>query len=341
KISDNEFVVRVNAPAKEGRANEAVIAALSGYFGIPKSRIRIALAETSSLSNALAGGWDSPETSQRYTVSLWVKPNSIIDSSVTQFKTIFGYGGAFLMGFSYQGNPAGTLTVHTVNFWYNTHENIYTLQNVWNSNEWYHIATTFDRPLKKIYVNGTLVASTSWDHELDDWWFFGAFGWQNEASFYGLIDDAAVWTKALSKEEINAVGQMGVGRAYALTGSDTDLSTAIEKLGYLMTANSSLNLNYTQSQINELIDIYTSQNASGAVIDGITWTYIAHDDPIWTGHNPGDAFTVNGVKYILLGGGLGGQPLGGGEVPEPSTVAGLLGTIILIFYRRIKKSFGF
>ncbi|MCM8790217.1 MAG: DUF167 domain-containing protein [Candidatus Omnitrophica bacterium] len=49
KISDNEFVVRVNAPAKEGRANEAVIAALSGYFGIPKSRIRIAKGHASRI----------------------------------------------------------------------------------------------------------------------------------------------------------------------------------------------------------------------------------------------------------------------------------------------------
>jgi uncharacterized protein (TIGR00251 family) len=42
KLPDGEFLVRVKAPAKEGRANDALIKALSGYFDIPKSRISIA-----------------------------------------------------------------------------------------------------------------------------------------------------------------------------------------------------------------------------------------------------------------------------------------------------------
>ena len=41
KISDSEFIVRVKAPAKEGRANDAVIAVLSEYFGRPNSRVTI------------------------------------------------------------------------------------------------------------------------------------------------------------------------------------------------------------------------------------------------------------------------------------------------------------
>jgi len=41
KIGDDEYIVRVKAPAKEGRANKAVIEALSGYFKRPKSLIAI------------------------------------------------------------------------------------------------------------------------------------------------------------------------------------------------------------------------------------------------------------------------------------------------------------
>ena len=47
KLSDNEFVVRVRQSAKEGKANEAVIGALSEYFGIAKSRIDIIKGKTS------------------------------------------------------------------------------------------------------------------------------------------------------------------------------------------------------------------------------------------------------------------------------------------------------
>ncbi|MCX5711499.1 MAG: DUF167 domain-containing protein [Candidatus Omnitrophica bacterium] len=41
RINDNEFHLKVKAPAKEGRANEAVVELLSEYFDISKSRITI------------------------------------------------------------------------------------------------------------------------------------------------------------------------------------------------------------------------------------------------------------------------------------------------------------
>jgi uncharacterized protein (TIGR00251 family) len=41
KLSDKEFIVKVRAPATEGRANEAVIEALGEYLSIPKTRISI------------------------------------------------------------------------------------------------------------------------------------------------------------------------------------------------------------------------------------------------------------------------------------------------------------
>ena len=46
KLSEKEFVVRVKAPPKEGKANEAVIKLLSGYFNIPRSMINILRGET-------------------------------------------------------------------------------------------------------------------------------------------------------------------------------------------------------------------------------------------------------------------------------------------------------
>lgn len=41
KVSDNEFILWVKAPAKEGRANEAAVELLSNYFDMAKSRITI------------------------------------------------------------------------------------------------------------------------------------------------------------------------------------------------------------------------------------------------------------------------------------------------------------
>ncbi len=44
---DRQFVVAVKEPAKEGKANRAIERALSEYFNVPVSRIRIVSGQTS------------------------------------------------------------------------------------------------------------------------------------------------------------------------------------------------------------------------------------------------------------------------------------------------------
>lgn len=41
KSAAGDLVVCVREPAREGEANEAVLASLARYFGIPKSKLRI------------------------------------------------------------------------------------------------------------------------------------------------------------------------------------------------------------------------------------------------------------------------------------------------------------
>jgi uncharacterized protein (TIGR00251 family) len=47
RTGQREFAVRVKAPAREGKANEAVIEALSEYSGCPKRMISIVSGKTS------------------------------------------------------------------------------------------------------------------------------------------------------------------------------------------------------------------------------------------------------------------------------------------------------
>ena len=47
KISENEFRVKVGAPAKEGKANERLYELLADYFRVPKSLIFIISGKTS------------------------------------------------------------------------------------------------------------------------------------------------------------------------------------------------------------------------------------------------------------------------------------------------------
>ena len=41
KVTEGEYSVSVHAPAREGKANQAVIQLLAGYFSVPKSSVRI------------------------------------------------------------------------------------------------------------------------------------------------------------------------------------------------------------------------------------------------------------------------------------------------------------
>jgi hypothetical protein len=44
--SDGSLVIHVSAPAREGKANEAVISLLSEYFRVPKKCVRLVTGDT-------------------------------------------------------------------------------------------------------------------------------------------------------------------------------------------------------------------------------------------------------------------------------------------------------
>ena len=48
RVSEGQFKVWVKAAPEKGRANKAVIEAMSGYLDVPKSRIEIVSGETST-----------------------------------------------------------------------------------------------------------------------------------------------------------------------------------------------------------------------------------------------------------------------------------------------------
>lgn len=47
KVSETEFIVAIDAPAKEGKANARLIELLAEYFTIPKAQVTIVTGHTS------------------------------------------------------------------------------------------------------------------------------------------------------------------------------------------------------------------------------------------------------------------------------------------------------
>ncbi len=75
-------------------------------------------------------------------------------------------------------------------------------------NKWYHYVFTVDQTGGKIYVNGVLIQSDPWTglsgastNNLD--WEIG--GLYAENWFQGLVDDIAIWNRALSADEVSKI----------------------------------------------------------------------------------------------------------------------------------------
>jgi uncharacterized protein len=58
EAGSGQFLVKVKAPPKEGRANQEVIESLARHFGVPKSRVTIAVGLRSSRKVVNVEGMD-------------------------------------------------------------------------------------------------------------------------------------------------------------------------------------------------------------------------------------------------------------------------------------------
>ena len=134
--------------------------------------------------------------------------------------------------------------------------------------------------------------------------------------FNGLIDEVAIWNRALDTDEISSIYNVSV------QGFEGILEGVTKTFG---------DLEYSTDQVNQLTDLYTT-HGSGQIGD-VNWTYLSGNLPGDTDglvYDIGDTWSYNGKYYIKLGSGLEGAPLGSsGSVPElPVGAISFLGTIL-------------
>ena len=156
-----------------------------------------------NLNNGFAGG---------RTASLWFNPNNDIDNtlSTTQaliFKWQQGNDDNFGIYFS-EWEPDTGVLVFQRNVGSTNNYAILSNSDSWNGNTWYNVIVVIDEvDGMMMYING--VKQTDTDSSTEPFQqgtgtdaYLGTWGSSNERNFDGLIDEVAIWDRALSSDEV-------------------------------------------------------------------------------------------------------------------------------------------
>jgi len=165
------------------------------------------LGNPTALDNLHTGDWS---------ISIWINPDVI--SSLKDVAGKNGGGGGF---YHYIGNSTGDISFTSG---YTTTNSIATSGNVVSSGEWNHIVGVFTVSNKtwSIYHNGSEVSysaqtggSGNFRGGTSDNFVFGAYDAVSGSRNYdGIIDEVAIWTKAVTSDEVSEIYNSGSGLFY-------------------------------------------------------------------------------------------------------------------------------
>ncbi len=165
----------------------------------------------------------SLDITNEITLSAWIKPSTIpadliLDNIIS--KGVGNGGWMFAVG-TYQGG--------------NLHLNLDTGSNDWTSagtltaGNWYHVVGTYNGSLKVLYIDGVEAGNEIDSGTIDtngaDVLIGDRIDHLGANAFNGLIDEVAIFNRALSPEEISALYALGVaGKGYCETTGPGNLT---------------------------------------------------------------------------------------------------------------------
>ncbi|MDX9702034.1 MAG: hypothetical protein RBU23_03215 [Candidatus Auribacterota bacterium] len=161
-----------------------------------------------------------------------------------------------------------------------------------------------------------------------------AFLWENGTimNLDALISDPS-WTELTFAVAINDNGQM-IGSGEKDGVYHGFFMEPYAEWKYIQ--NASAMFGFTESDIDNLFDLYYQQSATPIQIAGDLWYYTGNE---FVGKSIGDAWTEGDYKYIYLGSGLTTNPNlengYGAPVPEPLSILLLISGIIGLLKRKI------
>jgi subtilisin-like proprotein convertase family protein len=162
----------------------------------------------------------SLQRSGPFTVEFWFKPVQTITPFVTNSPMLFSKGtdDSINIANAQPGDPRGQIEVRGP-----TPRPTGTT-STWSSNAWHHVAVTYDSTTYRLFVNGMEETNSPSSHSIlnttDDVRFGGSP--VLAASFNGLIDEPAVFDRAISAIEVQAIYAAGAAGKCGLTAPPTN-----------------------------------------------------------------------------------------------------------------------
>lgn len=143
------------------------------------------------------------------TLTSFIKPSNLNgEHSIIDCDIQGQFGHSLIIGYWANGFPLSNFGDQTIDVQF--HDGYFNSLITINLNEWTHVATTIDSSEIKLFINGSLVASTNYV-------FQGSFDGTNfrigrhnniDPQWYqGEIDNAGIWNRELCEEEIRLLAQ--------------------------------------------------------------------------------------------------------------------------------------
>jgi len=83
-----------------------------------------------------------------------------------------------------------------------------------NLNQWYHVVITENNYTMKMYINGTLEDTQTWESHINGNITIGAL--RDTSSLHGVMDEIGIWDRTLSQAEVTELYNAGSGLTYEL-----------------------------------------------------------------------------------------------------------------------------
>lgn len=149
----------------------------------------------------------SLDITEQITMTAWIKPTSIyIGGDWKERNCVMAKRQAYYLDINEKGCLASYLYGVRPQEWLDGNTDIRKFID-----SWVHVATTYDGKEHKLFVNGKLDASVKKSGSITIIGNNFCIGWvDNNRYFDGAIDDAMLWSKALSDQEISSLISLSV-----------------------------------------------------------------------------------------------------------------------------------